>query len=46
MKRLASVLAAVILVLGVHGARAELTIEISQGSDNPTAIAVVPFAMK
>jgi TolB protein len=26
------------------GARAELTIEITQGMDNPTAIAVVPFA--
>ncbi len=25
-------------------ARAQLTIEISQGVDNPTAIAVVPFA--
>ena len=30
--------------VGVPGARAELTIEITQGVDNPTAIAVVPFA--
>jgi TolB protein len=34
----------VVLLIGAVGARAELTIEISQGSDNPTTIAVVPFA--
>ena len=32
------------LALVVMNARADLTIEITQGMDNPTAIAVVPFA--
>ena len=44
MKRLLGVLVSVVLALVVQGARAELTIEITQGIDNPTAIAVVPFA--
>jgi TolB protein len=44
MKRLLGMLTGVVLVIGAASARAELTIEISQGSDNPTAIAVVPFA--
>ena len=34
----------VVLAVGALSARAELTIEITQGVDNPTAIAVVPFA--
>jgi len=33
-----------LLIVVAAGARAQLTIEISQGADNPTAIAVVPFA--
>ncbi len=37
-------LAPLILLLWTLPARAELTIEITQGMDNPTAIAVVPFA--
>ncbi len=37
-------LAPLILLLWAFSARAELTIEITQGMDNPTAIAVVPFA--
>jgi TolB protein len=36
-------LAALALALFALGARAELTIEITQGVDNPTSIAVVPF---
>jgi TolB protein len=44
MKWLPGILMSVMLALGVASARAELTIEISQGSDDPTAIAVVPFA--
>ncbi len=44
MKRLLGILMGVVLVVSALGARAELTIEISQGSDNPTTIAVVPFA--
>jgi TolB protein len=44
MKRL-TVLAFTLFVLGMATAvRAELTIEITQGVDNPTPIAVVPFA--
>lgn len=46
MKRLLAVLTSVILAVGATGAWAQLTIEISQGSDNPTAIAVVPFAFQ
>jgi len=44
MKRLPGILFSVVLAMSALTARAELTIEISQGSDNPTAIAVVPFA--
>jgi TolB protein len=44
MKWLVCVVLNVVLVLGALNARAELTIEITQGVDNPTAIAVVPFA--
>jgi len=44
MKRLLGILTGVVMVIGAASARAELTIEISQGADNPTAIAVVPFA--
>lgn len=40
---LTAALAAVVLFFAVQ-ARAQLTIEINQGIDNPTAIAVVPFA--
>ncbi|MFV8819911.1 Tol-Pal system beta propeller repeat protein TolB [Haliea sp. E17] len=44
MKRLLLALVPVVLSLVTLGARAELAIEITQGIDNPTAIAVVPFA--
>jgi TolB protein len=48
MKRLhlvlSSALLSVMLALAAAAVQAELTIEISQGSDNPTPIAVVPFA--
>jgi TolB protein len=44
MKRLVVALLPVVLLFGALHARAELTIEITQGVDNPTAIAVVPFA--
>jgi TolB protein len=44
MKWLAAALVPIALFLGAAGARAQLTIEITQGVDNPTAIAVVPFA--
>ncbi len=44
MKRLLMAFAPLLLALLAHGARAELAIEITQGIDNPTAIAVVPFA--
>ena len=44
MKRLILAIVPVVLVLAALGARAELTIEITQGMDNPSAIAVVPFA--
>ncbi len=44
MKRLVVALLPVVLLFGALQARAELTIEITQGVDNPTAIAVVPFA--
>jgi len=33
-----------VLLLGAMAARAQLTIEITQGVDNPTAIAIAPFA--
>ena len=35
-----------VFLVATMGARAELTIEITQGVDNPTPIAVVPFAWK
>ncbi len=44
MKRLAAAFLPILFLLGTAVARAELTIEITQGVDNPTAIAVVPFA--
>ena len=44
MKWLVKAVLSVVLVAGALGAQAELTIEITQGVDNPTAIAVVPFA--
>ena len=44
MKRLQLALLPLLSILCVHATRAELTIEITQGMDNPTAIAVVPFA--
>jgi TolB protein len=44
MKWLLSAMLNVVLVLGALSVRAELTIEITQGVDNPTSIAVVPFA--
>jgi TolB protein len=44
MKWLAAAVLPIALFLGATGARAELTIEITQGVDNPTSIAVVPFA--
>ena len=44
MKRMLIAAAAAVLLLAGLPARAELTIEITQGVDNPTAIAVSPFA--
>ncbi len=44
MKELPGILLSVVLAMCAMTAQAQLTIEISQGSDNPTAIAVVPFA--
>jgi TolB protein len=44
MKTLAVALLNILLALAAVTARADLTIEITQGMDNPTAIAVVPFA--
>ncbi|MEZ5503879.1 MAG: Tol-Pal system beta propeller repeat protein TolB [Halioglobus sp.] len=44
MKRLLALLTSVVLAVSAASAWAQLTIEISQGSDNPTAIAVAPFA--
>ena len=44
MKWLAGTVLSVVLALGALTAQAQLTIEITQGVDNPTAIAVVPFA--
>jgi TolB protein len=44
MKRLLGMLMGVVLTISALSASAELTIEISQGSDNPTTIAVAPFA--
>jgi TolB protein len=44
MKRLLAVLMSIVLSVSAASAWAQLTIEISQGMDNPTSIAVVPFA--
>lgn len=44
MNRLLAPLLTLVLMISAAGAEAQLTIEISQGSDNPAAIAVVPFA--
>ena len=44
MKNPAVALLNMVLLCAAIAARADLTIEITQGSDNPTAIAVVPFA--
>lgn len=44
MKQLLAVLTSVLLAVSASSALAQLTIEISQGADDPTAIAVVPFA--
>jgi len=44
MKWLTATVMSAVLALASLGVRAELTIEITQGVDNPTAIAVVPFA--
>lgn len=44
MKRLAIFMSTVVMILMATTAWAELTIEITQGSDDPTSIAVVPFA--
>jgi TolB protein len=44
MKWLVAAVLPFVLALGSLGARAELVIEITQGMDNPTAIAVVPFS--
>ncbi len=47
MNKLLQVALGCLLTLGIAlAARAELTIEITQGVDNPSAIAVVPFAWK
>jgi len=43
-KKVSTIALLVALLLATVGARAELVIEITQGVDNPTAIAVVPFA--
>jgi len=44
MKSLVGTLLSVVLAVTALSAHADLTIEITQGMDNPTAIAVVPFA--
>ena len=44
MKSLVGALLSVVVAVTALSARADLTIEITQGIDNPTAIAVVPFA--
>ncbi len=46
MKRFAALALNVLVVLAAAGARADLTIEITQGVDNPTTVAVVPFAFQ
>jgi TolB protein len=44
MKWLTAAAVNIALVLGAMSVQAELTIEITQGVDNPTSVAVVPFA--
>ena len=44
MNRFSQVIAGFALLLAMSAAHAQLTIEITQGVDNPTPIAVVPFA--
>ncbi|MBE9538307.1 MAG: Tol-Pal system protein TolB [Proteobacteria bacterium] len=44
LRQLRCLLLIVLLALMTTGARAELVIEITQGVDDPTAIAIVPFA--
>jgi TolB protein len=44
MRLLATLTLNLALLLAAAAAHAELTIEITQGMDNPTAVAVVPFA--
>ena len=44
MKHLTAVLLGAVIALATMSARAQLVIEITQGMDNPTPIAVVPFA--
>jgi TolB protein len=46
MKRILSIVAAFALIAVAANTRADLRIEITQGMDNPTAIAVVPFAWR
>jgi len=43
-QKVSNIAVALVLLLAPVGVRAELVIEITQGVDNPTAIAVVPFA--
>ena len=44
MNRFSQVIAGFVLLFAISAAHAQLTIEITQGVDNPTPIAVVPFA--
>ena len=46
MKQLFGAVIGFVLAIGTLSARADLTIEITQGMDNPTAIAVVPFSWR
>lgn len=41
-----TIICALVVLLSSHPALAQLTIEITQGMDNPTSIAVVPFGWK
>jgi TolB protein len=46
MKRLLAVITSIVLAFSAASSWAQLTIEISEGADNPTSIAVVPFAFQ
>ena len=46
MKGFASAVIHLVLLLGAAATQAQLVIEITQGVDNPTSIAVVPFAFQ